>query len=59
MKVFNRLHGLIEGRRIPCHLREKAENELGWLIQLDIIEKVDGPHRLGNYIITISQFVLN
>ena len=42
MKVFNHLQGLIEGRRIPCHLREKAENELGWLIQLDIIEKVDG-----------------
>ena len=30
-------------RRIPFHLREKVENELDRLEQLDIIEKVDGP----------------
>ena len=30
-------------RRIPFHLREKVENELEMLEQLDIIEKVDGP----------------
>ena len=30
-------------RRIPFYLREKVENELDRLEQLDIIEKVDGP----------------
>ena len=30
-------------RRIPFHMREKVEKELGRLERLDIIEKVDGP----------------
>ena len=30
-------------RRIPFHMRRKVEDELVWLEDLDIIEKVDGP----------------